>query len=113
MNFKQNILNRRIGDNLHETIPNLETLVLTNNMIQDLAEIDNLCELKELKHLSLLFNPISTKEHYRPYIIFRLPQLKVLDFRKIKLKVNLNFEAFLVCLIQLNGLVNYEYLIVN
>lgn len=80
-------LYRRIGESLHETIANLETLILTNNMIQDLAEIDNLCELKELQHLSLLFNPISTKEHYRTYVIFRLPQLKVLDFRKIKQKV--------------------------
>lgn len=79
---------RRIGDVLHETIPNLETLVLTNNMVQDLAEMDNLSQLKELKHLSLLFNPISTKENYRAYIIFRLPQLKVLDFRKIKQKVS-------------------------
>jgi len=84
----------RIGDTLHETIPSLETLVLTNNMIQDLAEMDNLCQLKELKFLSLLFNPISTKEHYRTYMIFRLPQLKVLDFRKIKSKEREDAKIF-------------------
>jgi len=84
----------RIGDSLHETIPSLETLVLTNNMIQDLAEIDNLAQLKELKYLSLLFNPISTKENYRTYMIFRLPQLKVLDFRKIKLKERKDAKTF-------------------
>ncbi|ODN04027.1 U2 small nuclear ribonucleoprotein A' [Orchesella cincta] len=84
----------RIGDCLPETISNLETLILTNNMIQDLAEIDNLSQLKELKHLSLLFNPISTKEHYRAYVIFRLPQLKVLDFRKIKQKEKDDAKTF-------------------
>ncbi|CAL8112952.1 unnamed protein product [Orchesella dallaii] len=84
----------RVGDSLHETIANLETLILTNNMIQDLAEIDNLSQLKELKNLSLLFNPISTKEHYRAYVIFRLPQLKVLDFRKIKLKEKEDAKTF-------------------
>jgi len=79
---------RRISPDLHEVIPELETIVLTNNMIQELGEIDNLVNLKYLRHLSFLFNPVSTKEHYRMYVIYRLPNLRVLDFRKIGMKVS-------------------------
>lgn len=31
-------------------------------------------------------NPITAKQHYRLYIIFKLPQIRLLDFRKVKLK---------------------------
>lgn len=33
-----------------------------------------------------MFNPITAKQHYRLYVIHKLPQLKLLDFRKIKMK---------------------------
>lgn len=33
-----------------------------------------------------MYNPITAKQHYRPYVIYKLPQLKLLDFRKIKMK---------------------------
>jgi len=36
---------------------------------------------------SLMRNPVTHKQHYRLYVIYRLPQVKVLDFRKIKQKV--------------------------
>jgi U2 small nuclear ribonucleoprotein A' len=78
---------RRISPDLFDVIPSLESLILTNNMLQELGEIDNLVRLANLTTLSLLFNPITTKEHYRLYVIFRLPQLRILDFRKIKQKV--------------------------
>jgi hypothetical protein len=78
---------RRVSEALNECLPNLETLVLTNNMVGELVEIDNLQNLANLRVLSLLFNPVSTKEHYRAYTIYKLPQLKLLDFRKIKMKV--------------------------
>lgn len=78
---------RRIGDNLQQFIPNLQTLVLTGNMIQELGDINPLSTLPNLKILSLLQNPVAHKPHYREYVIFKLQALKVLDFRKIKLKV--------------------------
>jgi len=34
--------------------------------------------------LSLLNNPLAKQDHYRLYVIHRVPSLKVLDFRKIK-----------------------------
>ncbi|XP_021966335.1 U2 small nuclear ribonucleoprotein A' [Folsomia candida] len=84
----------RISPTLHEVIPSLESLVLTNNMLQDLGEIDNLSKLQHLTHLTLLFSPVSTKEFFRQYVIFRLPQLKVLDFKKITMKERDEAKAF-------------------
>ncbi|CAH1112770.1 unnamed protein product [Psylliodes chrysocephalus] len=76
----------RIGEHLEEYIPNLETLVLTGNQMEELGDIEPLSTLEKLTSLSLMFNPITAKQHYRLYIIFKIPQLKLLDFRKIKLK---------------------------
>lgn len=36
---------------------------------------------------SLLRNPVTNKKHYRLYVINKLPQIRVLDFQKVKLKV--------------------------
>ncbi|KAK2722103.1 hypothetical protein QYM36_002602, partial [Artemia franciscana] len=76
----------RIGENLEDFLPNLEMLILTNNHIQELADIDPLATLPKLTHLSLLHNPVTMKPHYREYVIFKIPQLRVLDFRKVKQK---------------------------
>jgi len=76
----------RISPNLGEQLPHLETLILSNNKIQNFSDIDNLAELPNLKRLSLLDNVISKKQHYRFYIIHKIPKLKLLDFRKIKEK---------------------------
>jgi U2 small nuclear ribonucleoprotein A' len=75
---------KRINPTIAETIPNLESLVLTNNMISELSDIDCLTGFQKLTTLSLLFNPVSTKEHYRLYTIYKLPSLRLLDFRKVK-----------------------------
>lgn len=76
----------RIGENLHEPLPALETLVLTNNQIQNLGDLDPLASLRNLTYLSLMKNPVTVKRHYRLYIIHRIPQLRVLDFRRIRQK---------------------------
>lgn len=70
----------------------MQTLVLTGNMIQELGDIDPLATLPNLKMLSLLQNPVAHQQHYRSYVIYKLPQLKVLDFKKIKLKVSSLFD---------------------
>lgn len=64
----------------------MESLILTGNQIADLGDIDPLVSLEKLTTLSLMHNPITAKQHYRLYVIYRLPQLKLLDFRKIKMK---------------------------
>ncbi|XP_066599023.1 probable U2 small nuclear ribonucleoprotein A' [Prorops nasuta] len=76
----------RIAEGLEHCIPNLENLMLTGNMIQELGDLEPLIPLKSLTNLCLLQNPVSAKPQYRQYIIFRFPQLRLLDFRKIKLK---------------------------
>lgn len=39
-------------------------------------------------HCSLLRNPVIHKPSYRHYVIYAFPQLRVLDFRRIKQKVS-------------------------
>ena len=41
----------RIGEDLEESLPNLESLILTNNSIQELGDLDTLSTLKNLKYL--------------------------------------------------------------
>ncbi|XP_066959481.1 U2 small nuclear ribonucleoprotein A' [Macrobrachium rosenbergii] len=74
----------RISDSLAESIPNLQFLYLTNNLIQELADLDNLASLKKLEYVSLLGNPVTTRDHYRLYVINKLPQVRVLDFRRVR-----------------------------
>ncbi|ESO92360.1 hypothetical protein LOTGIDRAFT_120927 [Lottia gigantea] len=76
----------RIGDDLEQSIPNLESLILTNNGLQELGDLDSLSLLPNLEHLSLLRNPVTTKKNYRFYVIHKVPQIRVLDFQRIKLK---------------------------
>lgn len=102
----------RIADNLHEFLPNLESIILTGNNIQDFGDLDPLLQLPKLETLSLLTNPITTDPHYREYIAYkwvyaisnlmrwtifiivcvcvfhcdRFPKLRLLDFRKIRQK---------------------------
>jgi len=82
----------KIGS-LGEALPELHTLVLTNNKLNALSDLDPLAELPSLTHLSLLDNIISKKQNYRSYVIFKLPKLKVLDFKKIKQKERATSES--------------------
>lgn len=76
----------RIGDDLQESLPSLESLILSNNHLQELGDVDTLASIKNLTYLSLMKNPITTKKHYRLYVIHKIPQVRVLDFRKVKKK---------------------------
>ncbi|XP_034243085.1 U2 small nuclear ribonucleoprotein A' [Thrips palmi] len=76
----------RISDSLGEQVPNLESLILTGNQMQELGDLDPLTNLKNLSTLSLLYNPVTSRPHYRLYLIYKLPQLRLLDFQKIKQK---------------------------
>lgn len=75
---------QKVAPNLEESVPQLERLVLTNNYIQELNELDVLSSLKNLKCLSLLHNPVTSKPNYRHYVIHKLPNVKLLDFSKVK-----------------------------
>ena len=47
---------------LSRSIPNLTNLSLTQNRISNLADLEPLVALKKLKHLSLVDNPVTSKE---------------------------------------------------
>ena len=74
----------RVGKGLGEQLPNLSCLVLTNNRVAGLADLDALAPCAKLAHLSLLGNPVTRQPDYRLYAAHALPNLKVLDFKKIK-----------------------------
>ncbi|KAI8354651.1 leucine-rich repeat-domain-containing protein [Blakeslea trispora] len=75
----------KIDHELNHYVPNLQTIILSNNSISELGDLEALVECKKLTHLSLLDNPVTKKKHYRLYLIHKLPQLRVLDFNKVKL----------------------------
>ncbi|GAB9469056.1 U2 small nuclear ribonucleoprotein a' [Globisporangium polare] len=74
----------KFQDNLAESIANLEYLILTGNRIAQLSELDRLACFAKLDTLALGGNPVTKRKYYREYVIHKLPQLKVLDFKKIK-----------------------------
>lgn len=76
----------RIAEGLEECIPNLESMILTNNNITELGDLDPLSTLKNLRFLSMLRNPVTSKKHYRLYVIHKIPQLRLLDFQRVKQK---------------------------
>ena len=65
-------------------MPLLDTLILTGNNLQELADIEPLSTVKTLTMLSFLHNPVCAKPNYRLYVVHKFPNLKVLDFRKVK-----------------------------
>jgi len=76
----------RAGEGLELSLPNLNTLILTNNSLQELADLEPLVSLTKLEFISLLHNPVVTKRNYREYVIHKFPNLRVLDFKKVKEK---------------------------
>ncbi|KAF2423653.1 small nuclear ribonucleoprotein U2, A [Tothia fuscella] len=73
-----------IHPELHKSIPNLTSLVLTQNRITELADLDALTGFGKLTHLVLLENPVVAKENYRYWVINRCPSVRFLDFAKVK-----------------------------
>jgi len=76
----------RFEERLEECLPQLDTLVLTNNNLQELTDIEPLKTVKSLTNISFFRNPITTKPNYRYFVIHCLPQVRVLDFQRVKLK---------------------------
>jgi U2 small nuclear ribonucleoprotein A' len=76
----------RISKSLETSIPNLETLVLTGNRISNLQDLQNLKNLTKLRRLIVLDNRVVKIPDYRLKVINALPQLKMLDYHKVKLE---------------------------
>ncbi|RDW80708.1 hypothetical protein BP5796_05406 [Coleophoma crateriformis] len=73
-----------IQPTLANSIPNLTTLVLTANNFAELADLDTLGNFRSLTHLILIDNPVTRKENYRYWVVWRCPAVRFLDYRKVK-----------------------------
>lgn len=60
-------------------------MVLTANNFAELADLDVLGTFPVLTHLVLLENPVTRKEYYRYWILWRCPNVRFLDYKKVKL----------------------------
>lgn len=65
------------------SLPNLESLVLTNNKLKNIESISAIFLLKKLKRLSLVNNPVTKAPDYKTILIGMLPNLIYLDFQKV------------------------------
>ena len=74
----------RISPAVASQLSRLEELVLTSNRISSLTEIDALSGLPHLQVLVMKDNPVTRQNHYRLYVIHKIPSLRVLDFSKVK-----------------------------
>jgi len=82
--LSNNKIARVNGKELATSCPFLRALVLTNNKLGNLADVDGLGECPRLTMLSLIGNPVTMKENYRLYVIYKCKALKALDFQRVK-----------------------------
>ncbi|KAH8750600.1 leucine-rich repeat-domain-containing protein [Diaporthe sp. PMI_573] len=73
-----------IQPNLPSAIPNLKNLVLASNQLVELSDLDVLGKFARLTHLVLADNPVTKKEHYRYWVVWRCPTVRFLDYQKVK-----------------------------
>lgn len=62
----------------------LQLLLLANNNLGAFSDLVQLRQFEELQTLVMVGNPITEKHHYRLFLIWLLPSLRVLDFSKVK-----------------------------
>ncbi|KAK3323652.1 leucine-rich repeat-domain-containing protein [Cercophora scortea] len=65
-------------------IPNLQNLALASNCLAELSDLDVLGKFTRLTHLVLLDNPVTKREHYRYWVIWRCPSVRFFDYIKVK-----------------------------
>ncbi|KAI3335194.1 leucine-rich repeat-domain-containing protein [Ustulina deusta] len=73
-----------IQPTLANSIPNLTNLQLESNSLGELADLDPLASFPRLTHLVLRDNPVTKKEHYRYWVLWRCPSVRFLDYIKVK-----------------------------
>jgi len=73
-----------VQPSLTNSLPNLTTLVLTANNFVELADLDVLGTFTQLTHLVLMENPVTRKDNYRYWVLWRCPTVRFLDYKKVK-----------------------------
>ena len=72
-------------NNLSKNASNLRYLILSYNHISSLQQVAQLGRaLPQLEFLSFIGNPVTGRQHYRLFVIQQMPNLKVLDYSKVK-----------------------------
>ncbi|KAI1734030.1 L domain-like protein [Xylaria scruposa] len=69
---------------LAQSIPNLTNLQLESNSLSELADLDPLGSFPRLTHLVLRDNPVTKKDNYRYWVLWRCPSVRFLDYVKVK-----------------------------
>ncbi|EMR69334.1 putative u2 small nuclear ribonucleoprotein a protein [Eutypa lata UCREL1] len=73
-----------IQPTLANSIPNLTNLQLESNNLRELADLDPLGSFPALTHLVLRDNPVTKKENYRYWAVWRCRSVRFLDYAKVK-----------------------------
>ncbi|PFH60279.1 hypothetical protein XA68_11199 [Ophiocordyceps unilateralis] len=73
-----------IQSDLARSLPNLTNLVLASNNLVELADLDALAGFARLTHLVLVDNPVAKRENYRYWVLWQCPNLRFLDYTKVK-----------------------------
>nr|XP_008166478.1 leucine-rich repeat-containing protein 9 isoform X7 [Chrysemys picta bellii] len=74
----------------------LQKLFLGLNKIQELSELEKLEVVPSLKELSIYGNPVTRKMSHRPLLVFRLPNLQVLDGMTVSTEERARAELHLI-----------------
>ena len=77
----------RLSDDIKDSLPAVHTLMMANNLLRNLTDLRPLVHLPVLKRLCLIDNNVTKQPNYRAYVINLLPNLLVLDFKKVRPKV--------------------------
>ncbi|GAA5830873.1 hypothetical protein JCM5353_000597 [Sporobolomyces roseus] len=80
---------RTISASIATSLPNLNSLILTNSAVpkESLALVgETLGKCRKLEHVSLKGSPVAQAEHYKEWIVFNCKKLRSLDFDRIKQK---------------------------
>ncbi|OUC48228.1 leucine Rich repeat-containing domain protein, partial [Trichinella nativa] len=83
-----------VDDSFGASLPYLKTLVLTDNCLAELGELEPLSKLQRLEHLCLIGNPVTRVAHYRDFVIYKIPQVRVLDYKRVRLRERESANAF-------------------
>lgn len=58
--------------------------MLASNNLSELSDIDVLGKFPRLTHLVLMDNPVTKKENYRYWVLWLCPNVRFLDYQKVK-----------------------------
>ncbi|EWC47971.1 U2 small nuclear ribonucleoprotein A' [Drechslerella stenobrocha 248] len=73
-----------IQPTLASSVPNIYCIALQNNNLAELVDLVPLGRLTKLIHLVLLENPVTRKDNYRLFVIWKCPTVRYLDYERVR-----------------------------